>query len=137
VAPALAAEPGFAGLPSTGAGFVFRELANVLAHAGARQRSGAAAYLSAFAGDVPSELPRLLARAFGRDDNVWLEAGCSLSDAHEARLRSSTNASNKESHFFVFLIVVIISLRFFMYSLRGFTFRLIRFPEHCRAALQQ
>lgn len=78
VVAVLAAEPGLAGPPRTGSGFVFRELANVLAHAGARQRSGAAAYLGAFAGDVPNELPRLLASAFGRDDNIWLEAGCAF-----------------------------------------------------------
>ncbi len=78
VAPALAAEPGFAGPPRTGQEFVFRELANILAHGDARQRSGAAAYLRAFAGDVPNEFPHLLASAFGRDDNVWLEAGCAF-----------------------------------------------------------
>jgi hypothetical protein len=78
VVPALAAEPLFAGPPRTGSGFVFRELAHVLARGDARQRSQAAAWLTGFAGDVPAALPRLIRNAFGADDNVWLEGGCAF-----------------------------------------------------------
>jgi hypothetical protein len=78
VLPALAAEPLFAGPPHTGSGFVFREIAHVLARGGARQRSQAAVWLTWFSGDVPPALPRLIRNAFGVDDNVWLEAGCAF-----------------------------------------------------------
>lgn len=78
IVAALIAEPSFSGPPNTPAGFVFRELTHVLANGTAEQRSQVAAYLTNFAGDVPDELPRLLALALGRDDDVWLEAGCAF-----------------------------------------------------------
>ncbi len=78
IVAALPGNPGFGGPPATPAGFLFRELAHVLAHGTARQRSQAAAYLTDFAGDVPNELPRLIALALGRDDDAWLEAGCAF-----------------------------------------------------------
>jgi hypothetical protein len=78
VVAALASPPSFSGPPDTPAGFVFRELAHVLAHGTARQRSQVAAYLASFAGDVPDELPQFLTLALGRDDDVWLEAGCAF-----------------------------------------------------------
>ena len=78
VVPALVAEPGFAGPPATGSGFIFRELAQVLADGDARGRSEAAQYLTGFTGDVPDDLPRLLVLALGSNDDVWLEAGCAF-----------------------------------------------------------
>jgi hypothetical protein len=78
IVAALASQPSFSGPPDTPAGFVFRELAHVLAHGTAKQRSQVAAYLANFAGDVPDEFPQFLTLALGRDDDVWLEAGCAF-----------------------------------------------------------
>ena len=76
--PALPEAPSFATPPRTARGFVLRELANTLTHGTARERSGAVTWVSAFAGDVPPELPRLLRAALGGDDDAWLETGCAF-----------------------------------------------------------
>lgn len=78
VVPAITAAPTFGEPSRAGSAFVFRELANVLAHADGRRRSEVAQYITAFGGDVPDELPRLLALAFGANDDAWLEAGCAF-----------------------------------------------------------
>ena len=75
---ALPTDPGFAPEPASGAAFVSRELAHIFAHAEARQKSQAAAYLTTFYGEIPDDLPRLLTAALGRDDDAWLEAGCAF-----------------------------------------------------------
>jgi hypothetical protein len=77
VVPALVTDH-FMGSPRTGRAFVFRELVQVLAHGDALQRNRVAAYLNGFTGDVPGELPHLMAGAFGSDDDLWLEVGCAF-----------------------------------------------------------
>ncbi len=97
VVEALAAEPTFADSPGSGRAFVFRELAQLLARGSARQRNRAAEYLTGFAGDVPSELPRLLAAAFGSDDDVWLEAGCAFLGVPDDLQRNNTDLLHGEA----------------------------------------
>jgi hypothetical protein len=78
VFPAAPDASSFAAPPRTARGFALREMANTLTHGTARERSGAVIWLSAFAGDVPPELPRLLRAALGGDDDKWLETGCAF-----------------------------------------------------------